>query len=72
MKASTKKNFRTAYFENAHGRKPRGFGAWPFIRYEDNIAASAVGDFDRAIVWKTGTYTEAKRALPAGDWIVLS
>jgi hypothetical protein len=55
------KTIDTTGYEFSHGRKPRGYGFWGFAR---------VGHPGEEF-WTTGTYTEAKRALPAGDWQVL-
>lgn len=44
-------NISTAKYERAHGRKPKGWGAWWF------------GDWDEKWIFRyTGSYTEAKKA----------
>ena len=48
-------------YRTVHGRAPRGYGLWMF---------EARGQLDQTTS-RTGTYTDAKRALPAGSWIVL-
>jgi hypothetical protein len=55
----------TRLYQSAHGRNPRGYGMWMFDRrHADGTTADQP-------VTRTGTYTEAKRALPAGSWVVL-
>lgn len=71
MTASAK-TFDTTQFEFAHGRKPRGHGRWAFAARADVRAANGTGEMPEGIQWATGTFTEAKRQMPAGDWIVLS
>lgn len=51
--------YTTAY-KISHGAEPRGRGAWMFF----NMATETE-------VTVTGTYTEAKRQLTAGEWMVL-
>jgi len=53
------KTFSTTQFELAHGRKPRGWGQWAFIN-------KSTGE----TFFSTGTFTEAKKAVPAGRWEV--
>lgn len=56
----------TRQYVTSHGRAPRGYGHWMFeLR---NLPGQPPTDH---VVERAGTYTEAKRALPAGEWIVL-
>jgi hypothetical protein len=48
-------------YRTIHGRAPRGYGMWMFEKR---------GQVDETVS-RTGTYTEARKALPSGEWIVL-
>ena len=62
---ATAKTFSTTEFEFSHGRKPRGFGSWGF-------APKGQRDDMNAWVWvNNATFTEARKQVPAGEWIVL-
>lgn len=69
----SRKTFDTREFYSSHLCEPGGRGSWAFISYADYIATNRArcADYLDRVVWRKGTYTEAKRALPAGDWIVL-
>ncbi len=54
-----RKSIATAEFERQHGRKPRGRGGWVF----QNRATGEEFNAD-------GTYAEAKKTCPAGEWTV--
>ena len=60
----TAKTFRTREYEIEHGHKPRGRGGWGF-------APQGQRDNMDAWVWVNGTFTEARKQVPAGEWIVL-
>ena len=63
---TTAKTVSTRLYRQSHGRDPRGYGLWMFeLR---NVPGAPPTDH---IVTRTGTYTDAKKALPAGSWIVL-
>jgi hypothetical protein len=58
------KTFTTSKYEFSHGSKPCGRGGWIFApQCHENGQAKWVS--------ANGTYTEAKRQLPAGQWVVL-
>lgn len=64
------KHFDTTIYELSHGA-PRGRGGWMF--YPAELAQDARDgrlDWDK-VVTVSGTYTEAKKGCPAGEWIVL-
>lgn len=50
----------TALYVNSHLREPRGRGGWLF----ENIETDEVINLN-------GTYTDAKKRLPPGTWLVL-
>jgi hypothetical protein len=54
------KTISTRTYLASHGRTPRGYGQWMF-------ELRGCGEIFTA----TGTYTQAKAALPAGNWVVL-
>jgi hypothetical protein len=64
-RTSQRRQVSTDEYEFSHGHTPRGRGAWIFA------PAGRENDMT-AWVTKSGTYTEAKRQLPAGEWTVLS
>ncbi len=64
------KTFDTTHYEFAHGHKPRGEGNWAFATRQAYRAAK--GELPEGIEWRWGLYSQAKKDLPAGDWIVLS
>jgi hypothetical protein len=61
----------TTEYEFSHGRKPRGFGTWAF-RPDTKQARDQVnaGDFG-LVVWRSGTYGEAKASLGGGSWVAM-
>jgi hypothetical protein len=60
MSNTTSKTVSTRQYQASHGRSPRGYGQWMF-------ELRGAGE----IVTRTGTYTDARKALPAGNWVVL-
>lgn len=62
----TAKTFDTRLYRTTHGHTPRGHGMWAFER----AAQPGQPPTDQP-VFRTGTYTDAKRQLPAGRWVVL-
>jgi len=53
--------FRSNYYENTHGQKPRGrYGYWGLIILPANSTEVPKGDLD--IFWFTGTLAQAKAA----------
>lgn len=54
------KQFDTREFVNSHGKAPRGHGTWIFQNEE-------TGDEHQGF----GTYSDIKKLLPGGNWIVL-
>jgi len=65
------KTFDTSQYRASHLSEPRGRGLWAFATRAAVRAARGTGDMPESIEWRNGTYTEAKKQLPAGDWIVL-
>lgn len=57
------KTFNVSQYVFAHGAKPRGFGYW--ILFDANHPDS----FDHTFEFR-GTWSEAKKAAPAGAWIL--
>lgn len=55
----------TTEYEFSHGKLPRGYGSWGFAPFNETM------DDPNTWEWRTGTYTEAKRQLPRGEWKVL-
>jgi len=72
MAAATAKTFSTRPFRMAHGKEPRGFGTWAFFPAADY--GTWDGDaLDPRVQWVNASYyADAKKALPAGNWVVLS
>ncbi len=65
------KRFDTSQYRASHLADPRGEGCWAFLpNTRAAKAALAAGDYTQ-VVWQRGTYTQAKAALPAGEWVVL-
>lgn len=61
-----RKSVSDRLYRSTHGRAPRGYGRWMFeLR---NLPGQPPTDM---VTERTGTYTEAKRSLTAGEWIVL-
>lgn len=60
MAARTRKTFDTSEFRRSHGTEPRGRGGWLFRNADTG-----------EVVNRNGTFTEARRALPAAAWVVL-
>ena len=52
-------HFSTDWYQFAHGRKPRGFGAWAF-QYVDGD-----GKHTGQAFWFTGNFGDAKKAAAA-------
>src|SRR5262245_28220024 len=50
----------TCDFERSHGRAPRGRGGWAFCTVNPRQA-----DYLNHVLWKNGTYAEARRAAVA-------
>jgi hypothetical protein len=59
------KRISTRLYRSSHGHEPRGRGLWIFEQYVPGQPPTDI------TVTRTGTYTEARRALPAGEWVVL-
>lgn len=57
----TRRSVSDRLYRTIHGRAPRGYGMWMFEQR---------GQLDQTVT-RTGTFGDAKRALPAGEWIVL-
>lgn len=56
----------TRLYRTAHGKDPRGYGLWMFeLRNQPGQPPTD------QVIHRTGTYTEAKRQLPPGSWVVL-
>lgn len=56
------------YFRS-HRKEPRGKGSWAFV--ERSKADRSGNHIDAAdLIWLSGTFTEAKKSLPAGYWYV--
>lgn len=59
------KHVDTTEYEFSHGHTPRGHGSWGFAPFNETQ------DDPNTWLWVSGTYTEAKRQLPTGEWKVL-
>jgi hypothetical protein len=59
-----RKRVYTTDYEFSRGSKPRGRGGWLFAPIDDK-------DNEAKWVNKNGTFTDAKRQLPEGEWTVL-
>ena len=54
--------FETQAYENAHGKKPTGFGYWGFIPTQlRNLRDTNIQEYDANIRWYTGKYSEVKK-----------
>lgn len=61
---SSKVRFDATEYTEAHGRKPRGRGAWAFA-FDGATARAERGDYLSRVFWSTGTFAEAKKAATA-------
>jgi hypothetical protein len=69
---ATRKTFDTAEFKAAHGKQPRGTGMWIFATRQAVQAARGTGEMPAETFTCNGTFTQARAAAPAGEWVVMS
>lgn len=65
------KTVSTRLYEMSHGAQPRGHGLWMFATVAAVRAARRTGELPEDMVQVTGTYTQAKAQLAAGEWVVM-